>query len=208
MELTVELFRSAITGAYRHAHEERNFAREQTERMASLHSLVPRTTRRLVGKWSDELKRRGVPWSDVRLDAEAAHIVLVVVPVAFFQQSPNTASSAGAAAHSASFCDLLSLFASHPLTEYIEQAASFSTHNKHATPLVQSGTYTPRPSILHQHGLTGRGQVVTVADTGVAHGHCFFADDRVPTPVDRVDFSHRKLVAYINTRGKDYDLPC
>jgi hypothetical protein len=204
LELTVELFRAAMTGGYRHAHEERNFARETAQRMASLHALVPRGTRRLISKWGEELQRRGAPWSNVSIDAEAAHIVLVLVPVEFWQQS---AAADASTAHPASFCALLSLFASHPLTEYVERAASFITHNKHATPLVQTGTYAPRPSTLHRHGLTGRGQIVTVADTGVAHGHCFFADDAVETPVDRVDFTHRKLVSYINTRGKDYDLP-
>jgi len=46
-----------------------------------------------------------------------------------------------------------------------------------------------------------------VADTGVAHGHCFFSDSSVAAPVDAVDFRHRKIVSYVSARGKKYDLP-
>lgn len=201
-DLSVSLFHDAVTGD--HFHTRAAGEKNQTRRRRRSHHGIPRPTKRIVARWQHELVARGPLWEDIRVHAEAAHIVAVSIPIAFFQQHPESASHVTVAAPS--FCDLLNLFASEPHTEFIEQSAAFETHNKYASPLVQDGTYT-RPGVVHQHGLTGRGQVVTVADTGVAHGSCFFKDPAVPTPIDTVNFAHRKIVSYVSTRGKTYDMP-
>jgi hypothetical protein len=201
-DLTVSLFHAATTGSHFSAHSTDPQVLE-TRRLNSLHQVIPRPTKRIVEQWRHELAVRGEPWSDITVHAESAHIIAVSIPIKFFDQHPPHHVLH---ADVPRFCDLLNMFAAYPHTEYIEQCAAFETHNRYASPLVQTGTYT-RPGLMHQHGLTGRGQIITVADTGVAHGNCFFVDPAVPTPIDSVNFAHRKIVSYVNTRGKSYDLP-
>lgn len=52
----------------------------------------------------------------------------------------------------------------------------------------------PRP--LHQIGLTGKGQVVAVSDSGLDTHHCFFYDPNVSAPFRNPNFNHRKIVLY------------
>ena len=172
---------------------------------------IPESTHTLVAAWAAELQRRGGAWAGIGLKAEACHIIAVSVPMEFFARSASfpSATPFDSSSPPPCFCSLLSLFASSPHTEFVEEYADggFETHNKHATTLVQTGTYMPRPGRLHAAGLTGKGQIVTVADTGVAHGHCFFADSARDTPIDQVDLMHRKIISYQSVRGKTYDLP-
>ena len=199
-------------------------------------SSATSVTETLLHHWHNALRRLGRPFASVRLSLESPNMIEAQIPVREFfldeyqkngqekrlheegdhaEQTPNGSSSSPSSAshdansfaiHADRFCTLLTLLAEPSQVEYISQQAPFLTHNRHASPLIQQGTYH-RPGLLYQNGLTGKGQVITVADTGVAHGSCWFHDPTVPTPIDRVDMSHRKIVAYMNTRGKSYDLP-
>eukprot|EP01060_Flectonema_neradi_P000922 TRINITY_DN10543_c0_g1_i1.p1 TRINITY_DN10543_c0_g1~~TRINITY_DN10543_c0_g1_i1.p1 ORF type:complete len:1106 (+),score=202.71 TRINITY_DN10543_c0_g1_i1:77-3394(+) len=44
--------------------------------------------------------------------------------------------------------------------------------------------------------LQGEGTVIAVADSGIDHDHCFFHDPNIPTPFNRIDQRHRKIVLY------------
>ncbi len=64
------------------------------------------------------------------------------------------------------------------------------------------------PTVLHDHGIHGEGQIIAILDTGLDYNNCYFAelDDSPPpfntgTPAgglqsDNVDLSRRKVVAY------------
>lgn len=75
-------------------------------------------------------------------------------------------------------------------------------------PYLMSGT-------LFQHGLTGTGQVIGVADTRLEHQMWFFTDlahplvkQNVPIPGPLVlDPTHRKILAYNNVTGPSADAP-
>jgi hypothetical protein len=61
---------------------------------------------------------------------------------------------------------------------------------------LQSGSPSG-PMRLFENGLHGEGQVIAILDTGLDYDSCFFAeDDGTPPPVNRVDPSRRKVIAY------------
>lgn len=55
------------------------------------------------------------------------------------------------------------------------------------------GSTTP----LHDRGLHGEGQIIAILDTGVDYDTCFFAEaDGSRPPINNVDLSRRKIIAY------------
>ena len=57
-----------------------------------------------------------------------------------------------------------------------------------------------------ERGIDGSGEVLHVADSGVDVGHCFFHDASTEVPYNKVDTTHRKVVAYWTGRtGDRYD---
>lgn len=68
---------------------------------------------------------------------------------------------------------LVDLLASEEAVHFIEPAHVHRTMNRWASPLIQSHS---EHSVFHRFGLTGKGQVVGVADSGLDYGNCFFHD--------------------------------
>ena len=76
--------------------------------------------------------------------------------------------------------------------------------NRYATGAAQAskfGTEYDGPILtsehkLFRHGLTGKGQIVTVIDSGLDHRHCFFHDPDVPVVVNTTMLNHRKIARY------------
>lgn len=61
---------------------------------------------------------------------------------------------------------------------------------------LQSG-WASNDTPMWDHGLHGEGQLVAVLDTGLDYDSCFFAEpDGAPPPINTVDLSRRKVVAY------------
>eukprot|EP00291_Cryptomonas_curvata_P029287 CAMPEP_0172208182 /NCGR_PEP_ID=MMETSP1050-20130122/34314_1 /TAXON_ID=233186 /ORGANISM="Cryptomonas curvata, Strain CCAP979/52" /LENGTH=336 /DNA_ID=CAMNT_0012887713 /DNA_START=587 /DNA_END=1594 /DNA_ORIENTATION=- len=60
--------------------------------------------------------------------------------------------------------------------------------------IIQSGNSSFTP--LHDRGIRGAGVVVGIADTGIDHKLCYFHDPQRAVPFNRVDQSHRKIIAY------------
>ena len=61
---------------------------------------------------------------------------------------------------------------------------------------LQSG-WASNATPIWDHGLHGEGQLVAVLDTGLDYDSCYFAEpDGAPPPIDTVDLSRRKVVAY------------
>lgn len=49
---------------------------------------------------------------------------------------------------------------------------------------------------LWAKGLTGKGEVIGVADSGIDWDHCFFHDPKVPMQFNKVNMDHRKIIGY------------
>lgn len=95
-------------------------------------------------------------------------------------------------------------------TNSIEEALSdsriFSIHNfpkrislnRYAGGFLQSGEnalhYLTTYRVLETIGITGKGQIINVVDSGVDRMHCLFYDPDHEVPVNKTDFSHRKIV--------------
>ena len=74
-------------------------------------------------------------------------------------------------------------------------AASASANNLSYKTLQSgpNGLTTP----IFDHGIHGEGQIIAVLDTGVDYTSCYFAEpDGSPPPINTVDLTRRKIVAY------------
>src|SRR5882672_10007114 len=68
--------------------------------------------------------------------------------------------------------------------------------NENPARTLQSG-WASNATPIHDRGLHGEGQIVAVLDTGLDYDSCYFADTGgAPPPVNAVDLSRRKVVAY------------
>ena len=79
-------------------------------------------------------------------------------------------------------------------TSWIEPREKFRLRNKWAQGIIQSGSALRTP--IFSRGLTGAGQVIGIADTGIDMNLCFFKDNARATPINRVDVQHRKIISY------------
>lgn len=78
--------------------------------------------------------------------------------------------------------------------QWIERYYKMKPSMRWASPVTQSGKITKVP--IHRANLTGLGNVIGIADTGLDGSSCFFYDAEVPVPYDKVDRQHRKIVMY------------
>lgn len=67
--------------------------------------------------------------------------------------------------------------------------------------VVQSNSYSNTP--LFDLGLTGKDEIVGVADTGIDMKSCYFYDTEHKTPVNTINLNHRKVVQYITQPSTD-----
>jgi hypothetical protein len=78
---------------------------------------------------------------------------------------------------------------------WIEKSYSMKTSLKWANGVAQSGKYNQLP--LYEANLTGRGQIIGIADSGLDMNSCFFHDPEVAVPFDKTNYSHRKVIQYV-----------
>ena len=81
---------------------------------------------------------------------------------------------------------------------WIEPRARMRLRNKWARGIIQSGQALRTP--LSDKGLTGTGQIVGMADTGIDMDLCYFKDD-VAQPLNTLNNAHRKVIAYTHHRS-------
>ena len=85
---------------------------------------------------------------------------------------------------------------------YLNEYLPVTTQNQVASYIVQSGDVPKWEYPLYEAGLTGAGQIVQVADTGVDQDSCFFQDPNGPVNTTysseaAFDLSKRKVVQYV-----------
>ena len=69
----------------------------------------------------------------------------------------------------------------------------------------ESGSFANAP-IRRTLGLTGYGQVIGIADTGLDFRSGYFFDSKVPVVPDKAIIGHRKIVSYTTIYGDFADL--
>ncbi|KAN0042097.1 hypothetical protein ACTFIV_004656 [Dictyostelium citrinum] len=90
-------------------------------------------------------------------------------------------------------------------SNYIERSEKLQTANR-LSPTVIFGT---KDTLVNNDRinipLRGKGQILSIADTGLDSSHCFFSDSKFPIPFNQVNQNHRKVVTYITYHdNEDY----
>jgi hypothetical protein len=77
---------------------------------------------------------------------------------------------------------------------FIDKQVKMQLLNRWATALSQSGAAAG--NYIHDMNITGEGQIISVADSGLDMNSCYFFDKNVPTPYNVTNYAHRKVVRY------------
>ncbi|EFC37087.1 predicted protein [Naegleria gruberi] len=99
----------------------------------------------------------------------------------------------------------------NPSVKWIQRREPMRTSNKvatkHAQGLRTDGELNTNSNPIWERNITGEGEVITVADTGLDWDSCFFSDPSLPVTTGQVNKDHRKVLAYINmsNNGKQAD---
>jgi hypothetical protein len=92
---------------------------------------------------------------------------------------------------------------------WIERVYPAYTHNRWANGVCDSGDASSRPLETNSiANFTGRGDIISVTDTGIDMKNCYFRDEEVPTPyvwsdeasAATINLNHRKVVQYYRLR--------
>ncbi len=95
----------------------------------------------------------------------------------------------------------LERLAREPGVLWIEREFPAEVDNDIARWTIQSYDSTTLAAPVHQHGVTGAGQTVTVTDSGLDYDHNAFRDSNYATP----NQNHRKVTAYYTPAGATGD---
>lgn len=85
--------------------------------------------------------------------------------------------------------------------QWVERRGVMRPHNKWAIGIVQTGE--AKENRIFDQGLTGKGYVVGVADTGIDPNSCFFRDEDYSFPYNTLNSAHRKVVYYDTYQGSE-----
>ena len=85
-------------------------------------------------------------------------------------------------------------------TEWVEQVRGLAFRNRMASAALEWGDRrcSGQQGALRRAGLSGEGEVVAIADSGIDLDHCMFRD-ALPTPVNSFDGRKRKVVSYFRS---------
>ena len=98
---------------------------------------------------------------------------------------------------------LVHALAESPYVQWLDQYLDIHKRNYHAAFNQVEGEVQSDMGVVWSRGVNGTGEIVHLADSGVDVGHCLFHDTAVGVPYNRVDTSHRKVVAYWSGRTGD-----
>ena len=97
--------------------------------------------------------------------------------------------------------DALPLLARDPDVMFIDRRPEPTVSNDIARWVIQSGDATSHATPVHDHGIWGTGQIMTLGDTGLQYAHPAFNDPNVLTPGP----DHRKVLDYYIPPGATGD---
>ena len=81
---------------------------------------------------------------------------------------------------------------------WIERRFPIIPWNRWAKGVCQSGDPTNVPLFGSKVNLTGHGEIIGVADTGIDKNNCYFNDPDHHMPYNTINMNHRKVVTYIS----------
>jgi len=93
--------------------------------------------------------------------------------------------------------------ASRPESHWIEPTLKHSIHNYNVTRIIQSNNQFGTP--FTDLAIDGTGEVIALADTGLAYDSCFFVDNATALKADVLNFAARKVIKYVTTYGDFVD---
>jgi hypothetical protein len=129
---------------------------------------------------------------NMHVDSSPGHTVLLGM---FAELAPSHRSTTVVVATP---CDIaqamVNYLASQNFVQWIAIRPEIKLWTEFANGVVQSGDSAIQ--ILREANLTGEGQIIGIADSGLDTFSCFFFDSNVPTPYNTVDLSHRKVIYY------------
>ena len=96
--------------------------------------------------------------------------------------------------HRAEAAEAVQFLAQQHEVHFVEPRERFRLRNKWAQGIIQSGHAFNTP--LFTRGLTGAGQILGIADTGIDMNLCFFKDDKHIPPINTFNPEHRKVISY------------
>jgi hypothetical protein len=97
----------------------------------------------------------------------------------------------------------LTLFSTLSSIQWIELRPQMTSSSYWANGVTQSGQ--PLVNILHEANLTGDGQVIGIADTGIDINSCYFYDPNEQFVFNELNPKHRKILYYNSMNGNTLD---
>jgi hypothetical protein len=99
----------------------------------------------------------------------------------------------------ASTLSIASSLSNLPQVQWVEIRPTFYPSLKWANSVMQgdSGRSGNKESFLEKVNITGIGNIIGIADTGIDEMSCYFYDPLVPFPYSNVNYAHRKVILYV-----------
>lgn len=98
---------------------------------------------------------------------------------------------------------MIRFLANQPEIYFIERQYPIIWHNRWSKGICDAGTTEETP--LDDWNITGDGEIVGISDTGLDMKNCYFYDPNTPTPFNKINKNHRKVIYYRTTDGDRYD---
>ena len=92
------------------------------------------------------------------------------------QNYGNFSSTSASSSKAECVCSLIAALSAHPDTLEVSANQPIELHNLQAQHLIQSGRPQAQTPFFDV-GLTGKGQIVSVSDTGLSMTHCYFKNN-------------------------------
>ncbi|KNC46296.1 protease [Thecamonas trahens ATCC 50062] len=118
------------------------------------------------------------------------------------QPSPRKLSITITGADAASVECALDALASDSTVVAVEHRSEYESMNRHAASRGQAGDPSGTAFPFWDAGITGAGEIVAVADTGIDTNNCMFHDPSTPLAYDTPLAAHRKLAMYIRHKAE------
>eukprot|EP00761_Pharyngomonas_kirbyi_P001595 gb/GECH01001599.1/.p1 GENE.gb/GECH01001599.1/~~gb/GECH01001599.1/.p1 ORF type:complete len:117 (+),score=32.10 gb/GECH01001599.1/:1-351(+) len=103
----------------------------------------------------------------------------------------------------------MELVMNQELVSWVSIVPEFRFHNRNGNYISQGGVENANQGTtpFWDAGVTGKGQIVGCADSGIDYDNCFYDDPSTSIPLNTTNNNHRKIVSYrnVNVDGSSTD---
>lgn len=164
------------------------------------HNAVNEYYGKFTGK-TDPTQAYGIAFETKGSDLELGQRHHVVFTVTDSRGKPLSDDDAGCT----HVLDLADFLARRAEVVWVEREWDIFHMNRWATGVCQTGSaYNDNLYFAPGNNLTGVGEIVGVADTGIDFSSCYFHDPNHKTPYNTINLKHRKVISY-TTYADKYD---